>query len=170
VKAGKGALILKGASAYAGTANTITGLSYLNEGPVYLDYDGLLSGAVAMSGRILVGFGAAAPGQLIVARNEQIADTATVVLDGVATSDGGLSRHIPVFQVGNALRVVEHIHALRIEGNGIVRFSGAAGRATNQLFLKDLQIPTITNANGSLFVQNWVENVTYLISLGLRLM
>jgi len=163
VKAGKGALILKGASAYVGTANTITGLSYLNEGPVYLDYDGLLSGAVAISGRILVGFGAAAPGQLIVARNEQIADTATVVLDGVATSDGGLSRHIPVFQIGNALRVVEHIHALRIEGNGIVRFSGAAGRATNQLFLKDLQIPTIPNANGSLFVQNWVENVTYLI-------
>jgi len=164
VKAGKGDLYLRGGP-YIFNGNTITGTSHINEGSVYLDQDVYL-GATTIGGTIRVAFGATAPGRLIVARNEQIADTSMVVLDAVAIDgEGGISRHLPVFQLGNAVRVVEHIHTLRVEGGGIIRFSGAASgtQTTNQLFIQALQIPTIPNANGSLFVQNWIDGVTYFL-------
>jgi len=164
VKAGKGDLYLRGGP-YIFNGNTITGTSHINEGSAYLDQDVYL-GATAIGGTIRVAFGAEAPGRLIVARNEQIADTSTVVLDAVAIDgEGGISRHLPVFQIGNAVRVVEHIHTLRVEGGGVIRFSGAASgtQTTNQLFIQALQIPTIPNANGSLFVQNWIDGVTYFL-------
>jgi len=164
VKAGKGDLYLRGGP-YIFSGNTILGTSHINEGSVYLDQDVYL-GASAIGGTVRVAFGAQAPGRLIVARNEQIADTSTVVLDAVAIDgEGGISRHLPVFQIGNAVRVVEHIHTLRVEGGGVIRFSGAASgtQTTNQLFIQALQIPTITNANGSLFVQNWIDGITYFL-------
>lgn len=144
-KTGDGTLTLSGAS-----ANTYTGVTTVNHGTLVLAKDG---GTTAIAGNVAVGDGRGTDA-LVIAANEQIADTANVTLDGGNHNGEAILR-----LDGSSSGITETFANLSVSGNAVIDFAGGNPCSPNFLFLDSLSIA----ADSTLYIRNWIEFTDFLL-------
>lgn len=145
-KTGDGELTFSGSS-----ANTYTGTTYVNAGTLTLGRDAFTT---AIAGNLVIGDGRGTD-TVRLRNDEQIADTATVTLNGGTHGGSGVLK----FDGAGGAGVTETFATLDVSGPAVVDFTGGTVCDANFLYLDDL----LMSATSELIIRNWVEFTDFIL-------